>query len=197
MRVYFKVGIFLFLFITGCTLATVNVDVVSERTALENQVLGTYNSLDNEMLLVASVRGVDSDGHIKRPPHKSQEHQDAISAMQLLSFHEDDLQSFKRLGWVGENNEGFLTIFGMKKETIPSELKEFSDRYTEGEFQSVVEQINNAREIIMRRVIDLNENFSEEADMLRIRRVFGKLNADNALPGEMIQTEDGAWILKE
>ena len=40
-------------FSAGCTLAQVKVDVVSERTSLENQVLGTYNALDREMLLVA------------------------------------------------------------------------------------------------------------------------------------------------
>jgi len=48
--------------IQGCTLAKVNVEVVSERTTLENQILGTYNSLDREMLLAASVRGVDENG---------------------------------------------------------------------------------------------------------------------------------------
>ncbi|MGA1826362.1 MAG: DUF1318 domain-containing protein [bacterium] len=194
---FVKMSILFLVMLTGCTLATVTVDVVSERTALENQVLGTYNALDNEMLLVASVRGVDSNGRIKRTPHKSQEHQDAIEAMQILSFHADDLQSFKRLGWVGENNEGLLTLFAMTRKDTPSELQEFSNRYTEEEFQSVVGQINMAREVIMRRVIDLNENFSEEADMIRIRRVFGKLNADNAGAGEKIQTEDGTWIQKE
>ena len=95
---------FICILFTGCTLAKVDIDVVSERTALENQVLGTYNSLDNEMLLVASVRGVDSKGNIKKPPKKSQEHKDAIEAMQIQSFHADDLQALKKLGWVGENN---------------------------------------------------------------------------------------------
>jgi len=48
----------------GCTLAQVRVNVVSERTALENQVLGSYNSLSQDVLLVASVRGVDPLGRI-------------------------------------------------------------------------------------------------------------------------------------
>ena len=39
--------------VQGCTLASVNVEVMSERTALENQILGTYNALDREMLLAA------------------------------------------------------------------------------------------------------------------------------------------------
>jgi len=179
----------------GCTLARVKVDVVSERTSLENQVLGTYNALDREMLLVASVRGVDTEGRVQTPPRQSREQQDVLLAMQVLSFHEDDLQAFKQLGWVGENKEGLLTLFPMTKEKVPKELKDFADRYTEEEFKSVVEKMNSAREIVMRRVIALNENFTE-ADLPVVRSVFAKLNAENAKSGDKYQAEDGTWKVK-
>ena len=182
--------------LNGCTLAHVKVDVVSERTALENQVLGTYNSLDQEMLLLASVRSVDSTGRIQEPPRSSQEHKDAMAVMQTLAFHTDDLQAFKRLGWVGENNEGLLTPFPMQKENVPEELKDFTERYGEAEFKAVVEEINKAREVVMRRVIATNENFAE-ADLPKIRRVFGKLNNESSLPGEKVQTEGGEWAVKK
>ena len=179
----------------GCTLARVKVDVVSERTSLENQVLGTYNALDREMLLVASVRGVDTEGRVQTPPRQSREQQDVLLAMQVLSFHEDDLQAFKQLGWVGENKEGLLTVFPMTKEKVPKELKDFADRYTEEEFKSVVEKMNSAREIVMRRVIALNENFTE-GDLPAVRSVFAKLHAENAGSGEKFQAEDGTWKVK-
>jgi uncharacterized protein YdbL (DUF1318 family) len=179
----------------GCTLAQVKVDVVSERTSLENQVLGTYNALDREMLLVASVRGVDTEGRVQAPPRQSRDQQDVLLAMQVLSFHEDDLQAFKQLGWVGENKEGRLTVFPMTKEKMPEELKEFAERYQEGEFKSVVEKINAAREVVMQRVIALNETFTE-ADLPAVRSVFAKMNAENARPGEKYQTEDGTWKVK-
>jgi len=179
----------------GCTLARVKVDVVSERTSLENQVLGTYNALDREMLLVASVRGIDTEGRVQPPPRQSREQQDVLLAMQVLSFHEDDLQAFKQLGWVGENKEGLLTVFPMAREKVPKELKEFSDRYKEEEFRSVVGKINAAREVVMRRVIALNENFTE-GDLPAVRSVFAKLNAENAKSGEKVQAEDGTWKVK-
>ena len=179
----------------GCTVARVKVDVVSERTSLENQVLGTYNALDREMLLVASVRGVDTEGRVQTPPRQSREQQDVLLAMQVLSFHEDDLQAFKQLGWVGENKEGLLTLFPMTKEKVPKELKDFADRYTEEEFKSVVEKMNSAREIVMRRVIALNENFTE-ADLPVVRSVFAKLNAENTNSGDKYQAEDGTWKVK-
>ena len=179
----------------GCTLARVKVDVMSERTSLENQVLGTYNALDREMLLVASVRGVDTEGRVQTPPRQSREQQDVLLAMQVLSFHEDDLQAFKQLGWVGENKEGLLTLFPMTKEKVPKELKDFADRYKEEEFKSVVEKMNSAREIVMRRVIALNENFTE-GDLPAVRSVFAKLNAENARSGDKYQAEDGTWKVK-
>ena len=182
--------------IIGCSLAEVKVEVMSERTALENQVLGTYNALDREMLLVASVRGVDSRGRIKKPAKQSQEHKDAVTAMQILSFHADDLQVFKQLGWVGENNQGLVEVFQMNKADIPESLKDFLERFQPEEFNYVVSQINESREIIMHRVIDMNENLSSD-DMPEIRHIFGRLNTENALPGEKVQRPDGTWTVKK
>jgi len=185
-----------FLFLFGCTLAKVNVNVVSERTALENQVLGSYNSLDQDMLLMASVRGVDPLGRVQTSPRRSREHRDAMEGMQVMAFHADDVDAFKRLGWVGENNEGLLTYFPMDKEDIPEELMEFASRYGGDEFNAVVKEVNQAREKVMKRVVEINENFTKD-DLPEIRRVFGKINRENALPGEKVQTEDGRWVEKE
>ncbi len=180
---------------TGC-LPEINVNIVSERTALENQVLGTYNAIDREMLLVASVRGVDSSGKIKSPPKHSQEHKDAITAMQVLDFNADDLSLFKRLGWAGENFLGLITSFEMNKADVPEELKDVASRFTKDEFENIIKQINESRNVVMHRVIELNENLTEK-DLPKIQRVFGKLNIENALPGEKIQLADSKWVNKK
>jgi uncharacterized protein YdbL (DUF1318 family) len=179
----------------GCTLAQVRVNVVSERTALENQVLGSYNSLSEDVLLVASVRGVDPLGRIKTPPRKSREYQDTVGAVETLSFHADDVDTFKRLRWVGENNQGLLTTFPMDKKGVPEDLKEFAARYQANEFNTVVQEVNRAREAVILRVTEINENLTKE-DLPKIRKVFGKLNRENALPGEKVQAEDGSWMIK-
>jgi hypothetical protein len=179
----------------SCTLAKVDVQVVSERTALENQVLGTYNALDQEMLLVASVRGVDPEGRLRRPPEKSQDQRDVLRAMQTLAFHDDDLAAFKRLAWVGESNDGLLVAFPLTRESAPEGLADFARSYREEEFQSVLREVNQARERVMERVVALNENLRRE-DLPRIRATFAKLNAEKALPGERIQAADGSWRVK-
>ena len=194
MKRYYFLGMILF-FLLGCTLAEVRVNVVSERTALENQILGSYNSLSQDLLLVASVRGVDPLGRIHTPPQRSREYQDAMGAMQTLAFHADDVEAFKSLGWVGENNEGLLTTFPMDKTNVTEDLKAFANRYKDDEFNTVVKEVNAAREAVMLRIVEINENFSLE-DLPRIHSVFSKLNIENSLSGEKIQTEEGSWSVK-
>lgn len=184
------------LLLTACTLARVDVEMVSERTALENQVLGTYNALDAQMLLAASVRGVDESGAVSEPPRHSQTYKDAVTAMQTLDFHADDLARFKRLGWVGENKRGYITAFAMQKENVPEDLEDFANRYTKDEFEHVVSSVNTAREALMERIIYMNENL-KDADMPEIERVFAGMHASDAPAGTRIQAEDGSWQKKE
>src|SRR5512138_1196966 len=145
----------------GCTLAKVDVNVVSERTSLENQVLGTYNRLNDELLLVASVRGVSPTGKIETRPERSPEQQDAVNALETIAFHADDLESFKRLGWVGENREGLITPFPREiPKNLPKELNAFATLYNDGEFRQVIDEVNQSRQTLMQRVIQTNENFT-------------------------------------
>ena len=180
-------------FFTGCTLAKVDVNVVSERTSLENQVLGTYNSLSEDMLLVASVRGVSPTGKIEAPPRHTPEQADATRAMETIAFHADDIETFKRFGWVGENQEGLLTPFVRVTPKVASEeLKSFAANYSEAEFQQVVKEVNQAREVLMMRVVQTNENFTTK-DLPAIRKVFAKINRQNSAPGSKVQEADGRW----
>jgi uncharacterized protein YdbL (DUF1318 family) len=177
----------------GCTLAKVDVNVVSERTSLENQVLGTYNSLSEEMLLVASVRGVSPTGKIEAPPSHTPEQQDATRALETIAFHADDVESFKRLGWVGENREGLLTPFTREMpKQLPPDLKTFATLYSEAEFRQVIDEVNQSREVLMKRVVQTNENFTAR-DLPAIRKVFARLNRQNSAPGTKVQQDDGSW----
>jgi len=187
--------VFFILALSACTLAKVDVNVVSERTALENQVLGSYNALTRDVLLVASVRGVDPTGTVKTPPRRSREQQNAVEAVETLAFHEDDVDAFKRLGWAGEDNEGRLAPFPLERSNVPDNLQAFAGRYTQAEFDAVVAQVNRAREIVMQRVVETSPDLTDR-DLPQVRRIFARLNREKALPGEKIQDEDGKWGVK-
>jgi len=187
--------ILLLVLLGGCTLAEINVEVAGERTSLEKQVLGSYNALTQRAMLSSSVRGVDPLGNVERPPELSADGQEALDAVQTLAFHADDLDAFRRLGWVGEGNDGLLARFPMDREGAPDDLAGFADGYGQNEFEAVVSEINASRLVLMRRVIRTDDRFTE-ADFPEIRTVFARLNARRALPGERIQGPDGQWTVK-
>ena len=96
---------------------------------------------------------------------------------------------------MGENNEGLLSGFPIDGSPVPAELKGFAERYQQAEFKNIVREINDARRVIMRRIIETNETFTRE-NLPEVRRIFAALNRDTALSGERIQDEDGSWIIK-
>ena len=90
--------------ISGCVSAKIN--VVGERTALENQILGSYEELDRDMQLLASVRAVDAQGKTHQPQSYTQERRQAILARQTQQFNRDDIDELKQAGCIGETQDG-------------------------------------------------------------------------------------------
>jgi uncharacterized protein YdbL (DUF1318 family) len=175
--------------IIGCTARPeVQVTLVDTRTALENQVLGSYRELNREFVMIASVRSVDEKGIAEdRLKGMSASQRDAMKAMQAREFNRDDIDDFKRNGCVGENNMGLLEVF-------PCERAKGDSKY-ERLIRDVVKEENDSRMVIMRRVIVMNEGLKDK-DLPEIQKVFARMNQDAAGPGELIQREDGSWIRK-
>lgn len=173
-------------FAVGCGGPLVGVTVVDERTALENQVLGTYEELNQEVLLVASVRYIDPKGKLQKaaaiPPGKKT----VIRALQRTSFNKDDIEQFKEQGVLGENNQGGISLLASDK-VAPNQLPFVN---------SLVQEENADREVVMSRVIETNEKLSEK-DWPRVKKMFAGLNRDKAAIGHLIQSEDGKWKTKE
>ncbi|RMH37408.1 MAG: DUF1318 domain-containing protein [Nitrospirae bacterium] len=170
----------------GCSGPLVGITVVDERTALENQVLGTYQELQQEVLLVASVRYIDPKGKLKPTPPLPPGKKHVIRALQRSAFNKDDVDRFKALGVIGENNIGGITL--LAPERIDAAQRAF--------VENLVKEENEDRIVIMRRVIETNEDLSEQ-DWPRVQKMFAALNRDKARPGEMIQLADGSWVKKE
>ncbi|MBI2194566.1 MAG: DUF1318 domain-containing protein [Planctomycetes bacterium] len=172
----------------GCkNLATVNVTVRDERTEMEKQVLGTYEELSEDLALVASVRGVDETGRVRVPPPESSGKKRALLAMQSREFNRDDIESFKKEGAAGENNQGLLTFFETEKTRADSKYKSF--------VQSKIEEENLDRTVLMRRVIEITPGRTER-DLPDIQKIMASRNRDSAKPGEKIQLENGEWTAK-
>jgi hypothetical protein len=179
----------LFLF-SAChgPLIGVNVEVVDEKTLLERQILGSYDELSKDLVMIASVRGVDESGKIKPalylPPGKEK----ALRAAQSREFNRDDLEAFKRDGCVGETRDGLIGILPCSK------MK--GDKKYAGFVKEVADEENRDRLVILARVIETSENLSPN-DLPKLRRVFAQMNADAAKKGDSIQLENGTWTVKK
>src|SRR4030066_639220 len=173
----------LMLFI-GCTARPeVQVTLVDTRTALENQVLGSYKELNREFVMIASVRSVDEKGIAEdRLKGMSASQRDAMKAMQAREFNRDDVDDFKKSGCVGENNQGLL-------EMLPCEKSKGDPKY-DALLKDVAREENESRMVIMKRVIIMNEGLNEQ-DITNIKKVFARMNQDAPRTGELVQKEDG------
>jgi hypothetical protein len=182
-------GLAAILWLGACgKLVGVDVTVVDQKTALENQILGSYEELGNEMLLLASVRSVDETGKLKTVAEIPSGKKRAIRAMQRQEFNRDDIQSFKQTGVAGEGNEGLLVFFENQKTKEDKPFNSF--------VQAIIKEENEDRLIILNRTIATNEAFSD-GDLPKVQKIFASLNRDSAKNGEKIQQENGAWTVKK
>ena len=107
--------------------------------------------------------------------------------MQNREFNRDDIESFKKKGVVGENNEGFLTILDQTQLTEDPKYGEF--------VRAKLIEENRDREILMERVIEMTPGLSEK-DLAEVKKIMAQRNRDNAVAGEKYQTTDGEWVGK-
>ena len=178
-----------FFCITGCAekLVDVNVTIVDQKTALENQILGSYEELGNEVLLLASVRSVDEEGKLKPVIEVPKGKRKALRAMQRQEFNRDDIQGFKNTSCAGEGNDGLLKYFENERTLKDSDYKKF--------VVAILQEENEDRLTILQRIVATNENFSEK-DLPKVQKISASLNRGNAHAGEKIQSDDGAWSTK-
>ena len=171
----------------GKSLVEVQVDVVDQRTALENQVLGSYREIDRDLMMLASVRSIDESGKLREVDPLPKQRLKVIRALQRSKFNKDDIDYFKDLGSAGENKEGLLTFF----ESEPTRLDEEYHQFV----TTIIEQENEDRKTIMNRILQTNESFNED-ELPKIQTIFANLNRDSAQNGVLIQLDDDNWVRK-
>lgn len=162
-----------FSWISGCTF---NIALTSQRTALENQIMGSYQDLDDEYILNASVRGADSNSIDKK--HRM--------AQQNQKFNRDDIEEFKDGSIVGEASNGNLVVLDKADKSV---LK--SKPYLK---QIVIEE-NRDRNVLWQHIIETNPNLSMQ-DLAKVRNSYSKLMIERARVGQWYQKEKDQWVQK-
>ena len=166
-----------------CSIQAPEVRVTGEKTALEREVVGTYEEMEEDTWMIASTRAVEGEPEVAVSPEKRA----VLEALQDQKFNKDDIDEFKMKGFVGENSSGFLEIRSLEKlEQNPEEMKLV---------QEIVQEENEDRETVMERVIELNDSL-KKAVRDDILSIFARINQENSSEGTWIQEPDGNWVIK-
>ncbi len=175
---------------TGCWqklsgLVDVNVQVVDEKTLLERQLLGAYEGLEQDLVLVASVRSIDTEGRLVPLPSFPPGQRRALEALRIREFYRDDVDRLKKGGELGEGKDGFLRL--REEQKLDARGKALATNVLEAE--------NGARKALVDRILETNETLTP-ADRPKVETVFAQMNRDAAREGEWLEGEDGRWTQK-
>ena len=172
-------------FLGGLPACSFNFELTSQRTALENQVMGSYRELDDDMILASSVRGGKAAGTVISPEKKH-----AIDAREDQEFNRDDIDELKDKGLIGETASGTVAL-------LPKSLGGHARAKAKEVLLAtrLVDEENHDRATIWRRIITSNENLTTK-DLPEVRRTYAKMQRDQATPGQWLQDDAGHWKQK-
>ena len=166
--------------------------VRGSRQSLREQVLGAYDNVGHEVFLLAGVRSVDPEtGEPEPPPKMTDSERGALQAGRSMAFNRDDLLRFKRLGYVGEGRDALPVFFPRQRELLAAE-----DPWLEALVQAVTEEERRDRQSIMRRILDTTPALDGEEGMATVQAILAARYRQEAEPGMMVQSADGAWVVK-
>jgi len=165
---------------------------VGQRRSLEEQVLGAFDQVADEVYVLAGVRSVDPiSGAPTAPPPMTQSEARALAAGRRMEFNRDDVLAFKREGLVGEGNDALLTAFPDAMARLATE-----DPRRHALVRDVVREENKDRRTIMQRIVDTNPDLIGAEGLDQVRRILAARYRQEAEPGTMVQLPDGSWIAR-
>jgi hypothetical protein len=121
---------------------------------LENQILGSYEELGNDVLLLALVQSIGEEVKLKPATEIPKGKLNALRVMQR--------QDFKNSQVDGEVNDGLLKFFEMERTKTDAGFKEFSS--------AIITEENEDRIVILKRIVVTNENFTNR-DLSKVQKV--------------------------
>jgi hypothetical protein len=151
--------------------------VLDRKTQLENQILGSFQRLEQDLILASSVRGAPPTPQKKLSPLQ----REALEALMLREYNRDDIEDLKGQQVLGEGNDGMLKLVATP-----------TDAATARRARRLVQEENHARQVIIKRVIQLGRDLSDK-DRPLVRRILYRLNVQTARPGDLVQGPDGQF----
>lgn len=164
----------------GCTF---KFQITSQKTALEKQIMGSYDKLEDELLMISTVRGSSSTDQETSFSEK------ALRARKNQKFNQDDIAELKDKGLLGERLDGTIAV-------VPAEHRPNGISSEDLDLaRKLAAEENRDRKAIWRGIIVENEAL-KQSDLEQVRRSYARTKREEAEPGTWIQNENGAWTQK-
>ncbi len=169
----------------GCVQAQFNIELVDAKTMLENQVLGSYAELGEDVWMISNVRAVGEPIYGYEPlipeVELDPEIATALSALLDSLFTADEVTRLKVNGLIGETSGGYLAI------TPGSE----GDVYAE----EMVWRENNNRDLIYARLAVTTPELAHSPDArAEVVTIFARYYRERLEPGMFYLDETGTWL---
>jgi len=173
---------------SSCCIITVPpITFTSERTALENQIIGDYKRIRNDIWLKASAQAIEGMELKEESSKEVPFSQKLLSAYKTQEYNKNEIELLKSKGIIGENNEGFIEyLTNAELEKNPKEKERIL---------KIISEENDARLIFMLEVIKKNKNLTIE-DLPAVKKSFAKFYIEQLKEGEYYQTDEGRWLKK-
>mgnify|MGYP003330596287 CR=1 FL=1 len=168
--------------LNSCSLSIKVPELNTAKTDLEKQVLGTYKSVDDELILISTVRGSKERG--------SQEKR-LQYALKNQKFNQDDVEELKDKSIVGERNDGSLVLLPDRYRDKKSQQNQKRLRLA----KIICAEENRDRMTIWRDKLERNDN-RKGPSLLQIKQTYARLKQQLAKAGQWIQDNEGSWKRK-
>ena len=178
-----KPALISYLVIVFTSACTFNFELTSQRTALENQVMGVYQELDDEVLLLSTVRAVRESASENQGAKAT-----VIFHRRNQEFNRDDIEELKEKGLIGERWDGLLEQLGKniarQKEHIDDPLSSL-----------LIKEENSDRKIIWGYVLTKIPEGSA-ISLSQIGEAYGKAQWEKLGHGGWFKNQKGVWQQK-
>ena len=196
---------------TNCTIIIPPITLTGSKTAIEKQIVGEDNEIEEDIWLISSVKTVQDKSKQKLSSDKDKDNKKnalTYKAIAILDVFEPYLSKLKKDLVVGEGQNGFVfNLFLEKKVDIPKKAYKQYDAKLSNDSEKgrpyrmlieTVKQVNKARDMLIRGYIisqkakkkDFKTNHSSLLQEMRLK--YQSLT----LPGQYIQKSNGIWERK-
>jgi uncharacterized protein YdbL (DUF1318 family) len=162
-------------------------EVTSQRTALERQILGSYQEIEEDLVLTSSVRALDENGQ-KKEVSVSLLQQEALRAKQNQDFNRDDIDELKNQAILGESYNGYLAMVPESPAEPTAQQRHLA--------KILIREENSNRDIIWRRIIQINEELTPE-DLPSVRQTYRQKIYEESPEHHWFEGPKGQWLTKE